>query len=332
MKLKKFEKVVKYYILKHQKSILSDAMEKGVEYCKKNIGTPSQKYLLESEHFKLHKDKLREIMQKHMLIVTENNVKSMHRMVSDSYIKDEDMYNYAEAIMAFVENPTIDKISTLDPMLYSFNEKLLYVYRKGYADNADYLIDFSVMNLTKLMKAYSLSKMIESDFGAAGGVEMMKTILSDNKYTEIVKIIDKYIPKDSIDVKDFLDAIQLFKFKSIYPSIVVNIRDIDNTPALEAIIDKIAGVKNSSTNIETDMIKSLVIFTLNEASNKIAYLLDGTSSKLDDVVIEGLSNMRELIETSNIRKREIVKMNEFIRSYIGSEMTQFIGYDPAEED
>lgn len=37
MKLKKFEKVVKYYILKHQKSILSDAMEKGVEYCKKNI-------------------------------------------------------------------------------------------------------------------------------------------------------------------------------------------------------------------------------------------------------------------------------------------------------
>ena len=332
MKLKKFEKVVKYYILKHQKSILSDVMEKGVEYCKKNIGTPSQKYLLESEHFKLHKDKLREIMQKHMLIVTENNVKSMHRMVSDAYIKDEDMYNYAEAIMSFVESPTIDKISTLDPMLYSFNEKLLYVCRKGYASNADYLIDFSVMNLTKLMKAYSLSKMIESDFGAAGGVEMMKIILSDDKYTEMVKIIDKYIPKDSIDIKDFLDAIQLFKFKNLYPSTVINMQDIGNTPALEAIIDKIAGVKNSTANIETDMIKSLVIFTLNEASNKIIYLLDSSSSKLDDVVIEGLSNMRELIETSNIRKREIVKMNEFIRSYIGSEMTQFIKYDSIEED
>lgn len=91
-------------------------------------------------------------------------------------------------------------------------------------------------------------------------------------------------------------------------------------------------LKNSTANIETDMIKSLVIFTLNEASNKITYLLDGTSSKLDDVVIEGLSNMRELIEASNIRKREIVKMNEFIRSYIGSEMTQFIKYDSIEED
>jgi len=332
MKLKKFEKVVKYYILRHQKAILSDVMEKGVEYCKNNINTQSQKYLLESEHFKLHKDKLREIMQNHMLIVTENNVKSMHRMVSDSYIKDEDMYNYAEAIMSFIESPSIDKISTLDPMLYSFNEKLLYVCRKGYADAADYLIDFSVMNLTKLMKAYSLSKMIESDFGIAGGVEMIKTILSKDKYTEIVKIIDKYIPKDSIDVKDLLDAIQLFKFKNIYPSTVINIQDMGDTPALDAIINKIAGVKNSTTNIETDMIKSLVIFTLNEASNRIAYLLDGTSSELDDVVIEGLSNMRDLIETSTIRKREIVKMNEFIRSYIESEMTQFIKYAPIEED
>ena len=331
MKLKKFEKVVKYYILKHQKSILSDVMEKGVEYCKKNIQTSPQKHLLETDHFKLHKNKLREIMQKHMLIVTENNVERMHRMVGAPYIKDEDMYNYAEAIMSFVENPTIDKISTLDPMLYGFNEKLLYVSQKGYVDAADYLIDFSLLHLTKLMKAYSLSKMIENDFGAAGGVEMMKSILSNDKYSEIVEMIDKYIPKDSINVKDFLDVIQLFKFKSIYPSSVINIQDIGFTPALEAIINKIIGVKNSSTNTETDMIKSLVIFTLNEASIKIAYLLEGTSSKLDDVVIEGLSNMRELIESTGIRKREIVKMNEFVRSYIESEMTQFIKYDPIEE-
>jgi hypothetical protein len=319
MTIKKFRRIVRYFISKHQEDIVYETVEKGIKYCKSKR-PPTLKLMSReelNEIYPAHRNKLRDIIRKYINIDSEAMIKTLFRIVSNNYTSDKAMYAYAEAVMKFVNEPTIKNIAGLDPLSYDGDKKiyLLYLAKMNKEDiDASDITYFVVKNLIFLTNRFNLMKILDRELHNSGK-ELLKTGLDKKRDMEQIKNIDKYMMGDLIDIGRIIDLIVGLKL-----NLPASNADELNRSAYKSLIEEC-----SSKYKDKEMVASLINYSLELMPEKFKKLLIGDIEWFLDVSIDGLSSdLHTIIEVTKIEYDTIEDKVCNINDYIDNEIDKAI--------